>query len=133
MTGFTARRRPPAPRGRHAPPLEDRLRAQRRRLLDAGYDFLEASDALAITRMTAEQLSRAAHMSKATFYQHYADIHEFKADLCADLATTAAGGGIHSVQHALARADLLVSTTTAKAIAEHLQALGWTPPERNPE
>jgi AcrR family transcriptional regulator len=62
-----------APRGRHAPPLEVRQQTQRQRLLDAAAavfarcGFAEAS---------AEAISREAGMSKATFYEHFANKEE---------------------------------------------------------
>ena len=63
------------PRGRHAPPLEVRLEVQRERLLDAAAAvFAEQGYAKA----TAEAISREAGMSKATFYEHFAnkeDVH----------------------------------------------------------
>lgn len=125
----TARLRRVTPRGRHAPPLEVRLAQQRRRLLDAGEILLGQLDVREITRLTTEQVSRAAGMSKATFYQHYADVHEFTDDLCVDLVAGAAlGGKLHAVQHAAALCKLPVSPHVAQQIAEHLQRLGWTPP-----
>jgi AcrR family transcriptional regulator len=58
------------PRGRHAPPLEIRLSEQRRRLF--------AAAAAVFARMgyadaTAEAIAREAGMSKATFYEHFAN------------------------------------------------------------
>jgi AcrR family transcriptional regulator len=61
------------PRGRHAPPLEVRLSVQRRRLFEAAaavfarVGYVEAS---------AEAISREAGMSKATFYEHFANKEE---------------------------------------------------------
>src|SRR4051794_38291444 len=61
------------PRGRHAPPLEVRLDVQRRRLFSsaaavfARWGYAEAS---------AEAISREAGMSKATFYEHFANKEE---------------------------------------------------------
>jgi AcrR family transcriptional regulator len=61
------------PRGRHAPPLPVRLSRQRARLLEAaaivfaGSGYLEAS---------AESIAREAGMSKATFYEHFANKEE---------------------------------------------------------
>ena len=61
------------PRGRHAPPLEGRLTVQRRRLFEAaahvfaGRGYAEAS---------AGAIARAAGMSKATFYEHFANKEE---------------------------------------------------------
>jgi AcrR family transcriptional regulator len=61
------------PRGRHAPPLEDRLTVQRRRLFEAaGKVFASAGYADA----TAEAISRMAGMSKATFYEHFSNKEE---------------------------------------------------------
>ena len=58
------------PRGRHAPPLEVRLEVQRERLLEAAAEvFAERGYAEA----SAEAISRAAGMSKATFYEHFSN------------------------------------------------------------
>lgn len=65
--------RPSVPRGRHAPPLDVRLSRQRARLLDAAavvfarHGYLEAG---------AESIAREAGMSKATFYEHFANKEE---------------------------------------------------------
>ena len=61
------------PRGRHAPPLEVRLSVQRRRLFEAAAaEFARSGYAEA----SAEAISRAAGMSKATFYEHFANKEE---------------------------------------------------------
>jgi AcrR family transcriptional regulator len=61
------------PRGRHAPPLEVRLTVQRRRLFEAAAAvFAQRGFADA----TAEAISREAGMSKATFYEHFANKEE---------------------------------------------------------
>ena len=61
------------PRGRHAPPLEVRLEVQRARLLEAAAAvFARAGYAEA----SAESISREAGMSKATFYEHFANKEE---------------------------------------------------------
>jgi AcrR family transcriptional regulator len=57
-----------APRGRHAPPLEVRLGAQRERLLNASAAAF-ARDGFAAA--SAEGIARSAGMSKATFYAHF--------------------------------------------------------------
>src|SRR5205085_4665554 len=55
---------------RHAPPLEVRLSVQRGRLLEAAAaEFARSGYAEA----SAEAISRAAGMSKATFYEHFAN------------------------------------------------------------
>ena len=64
---------PAAPRGRHAPPLEVRQDQQRRRL------FAAAAAVFARTgygEATAEAIAREAGMSKATFYEHFANKEE---------------------------------------------------------
>src|SRR6266516_2349447 len=86
------------PRGRHAPPLEVRLSVQRRRLLEAAAaEFARSGYAEA----SAEAISRAAGMSKATFYEHFANKEECILALFDEAATevlrvmaegTAAGG-----------------------------------------
>ena len=63
----------PAARGRHAPPPEVRLPLQRERLLRAAADeFAERGYAGA----SSESISRRAGMSKATFYEHFANKEE---------------------------------------------------------
>jgi AcrR family transcriptional regulator len=60
----------PAARGRHAPPPEIRLPLQRARLLRAAAaDFAEHGYA----NTGSESISRRAGMSKATFYEHFAN------------------------------------------------------------
>jgi AcrR family transcriptional regulator len=65
--------RPAVPRGRHAPPLEVRLSRQRERLFEAAA-FVFATTGYADA--SAESISRAAGMSKATFYEHFANKEE---------------------------------------------------------
>jgi AcrR family transcriptional regulator len=61
------------PRGRHAPPLEVRQSRQRGRLFAAAAAvFARAGYADA----TAEAIAREAGMSKATFYEHFANKEE---------------------------------------------------------
>ncbi|MDQ2897237.1 MAG: TetR/AcrR family transcriptional regulator [Actinomycetota bacterium] len=62
-----------AARGRHAPPPEVRLPLQRERLLRAAaFEFARRGYAGA----SSESISRAAGMSKATFYEHFANKEE---------------------------------------------------------
>src|ERR671937_2143574 len=61
------------PRGRHAPPLEVRLTVQRRRLFQAAATVFARSG---YAEATAEAISREAGMSKATFYEHFANKEE---------------------------------------------------------
>jgi AcrR family transcriptional regulator len=61
------------PRGRHAPPLEVRLSVQRRRLFEAAANVFARQG---YADATAEAISREAGMSKATFYEHFANKEE---------------------------------------------------------
>src|SRR3954470_2959455 len=61
------------PRGRHAPPLEVRLTVQRRRLFEAAATVFARRG---FADATAEEISREAGMSKATFYEHFANKEE---------------------------------------------------------
>jgi AcrR family transcriptional regulator len=81
--------RPTVPRGRHAPPLPVRLSRQRARLLSAAAvvfargGYLEAS---------AESIAREAGMSKATFYEHFANKEECILQLYDEAAALVARG-----------------------------------------
>jgi AcrR family transcriptional regulator len=61
------------PRGRHAPPLEVRLEVQRERLFEAAARVFARSG---YADASAESISREAGMSKATFYEHFANKEE---------------------------------------------------------
>ncbi|HYF28372.1 MAG TPA: TetR/AcrR family transcriptional regulator [Baekduia sp.] len=63
----------PVPRGRHAPPLEVRQALQRERLLRAAADVFARQG---YADATAEAVAREAGMSKATFYEHFANKEE---------------------------------------------------------
>lgn len=65
--------RPVVPRGRHAPPLEVRLAQQRERLFEAAAAVFVSTG---YADASAESISRAAGMSKATFYEHFANKEE---------------------------------------------------------
>ena len=72
MTELTSPQQP-VPRGRHAPPLKVRLEVQKQRLFDAAaavFSRVGYADA------SAEAISREAGMSKATFYEHFANKEE---------------------------------------------------------
>ena len=60
-------------RGRHVPPPEVRVSQQRDRLLRAA--ALEFADG-GYAGATSESISRRAGMSKATFYEHFANKEE---------------------------------------------------------
>jgi AcrR family transcriptional regulator len=61
------------PRGRHAPPLEVRVSVQRRRLFQAAATVFAR---VGYAEASAEAISREAGMSKATFYEHFANKEE---------------------------------------------------------
>jgi AcrR family transcriptional regulator len=63
----------PIPRGRHAPPLQVRLQAQRQRLFEAAAAVFSR---VGYAEASAEAISREAGMSKATFYEHFANKEE---------------------------------------------------------
>ncbi|MCW3011454.1 MAG: TetR/AcrR family transcriptional regulator [Solirubrobacterales bacterium] len=64
---------PPVPRGRHAPPLEVRVEVQRVRLFTAAAAVFAR---VGFADASAEAVSREAGMSKATFYEHFANKEE---------------------------------------------------------
>jgi AcrR family transcriptional regulator len=72
MTELTSSQQP-VPRGRHAPPLEVRLEVQKRRLFDAAANVFSR---VGYADASAEAISREAGMSKATFYEHFANKEE---------------------------------------------------------
>src|SRR3954447_3501548 len=61
------------PRGRHAPPLEVRLNVQRQRLFEAAARVFSKQG---YGDASAEAISKEAGMSKATFYEHFANKEE---------------------------------------------------------
>ncbi len=61
------------PRGRHAPPLEVRREVQRERLFAAAATVFARGG---YAEASAEGISREAGMSKATFYEHFANKEE---------------------------------------------------------
>ena len=64
---------PPIPRGRHAPPLAVRQERQRARLFAAAAAVFAR---VGYAEASAESISREAGMSKATFYEHFANKEE---------------------------------------------------------
>jgi AcrR family transcriptional regulator len=72
------------PRGRHAPPLEVRLTVQRRRLFEAAAAVFAR---LGYAEASAEAIAREAGMSKATFYEHFANKEECMLALFDEAAT----------------------------------------------
>jgi AcrR family transcriptional regulator len=92
---------PPAARGRHAPPPEIRLPLQRQRLLRAAAEeFAERGYGVA----SSESISRRAGMSKATFYEHFANKEECILALFDRAAEVVAGSMAQAARRA-GRAD----------------------------
>jgi AcrR family transcriptional regulator len=110
---------PPA-RGRHAPPPEVRIPIQRQRLLRAAAsEFAEHGFA----GTGSDSISRRAGMSKATFYEHFANKEECMIALC-DRAAEVVGGEMAQAAREIGRSDAdsrLRAATRAflSAIAEH--------------
>jgi AcrR family transcriptional regulator len=86
-----------AARGRHAPPLEVRLPLQRRRLLQAAAEEFASRG---YAQASSESISRRAGMSKATFYEHFAN----KEDCMLALFDTAADVAVQAMAEAAERA-----------------------------
>jgi AcrR family transcriptional regulator len=107
-------------RGRHAPPPEVRLPLQRERLLRAGArEFAERGYAGA----SSESISRRAGMSKATFYEHFANKEECMLalfDLGAELVQSAMADAAGNAPVGDARERLRAGTRAfLGALAEH--------------
>jgi AcrR family transcriptional regulator len=111
------------PRGRHAPPLEIRLSLQRRRLFAAAaavFSRVGYADA------TAEAIARQAGMSKATFYEHFAN----KEDCIVALFDTATDVVLHAMRKAGDTSRYEPPQERIRAsIAAFLQALADFPDE----
>jgi AcrR family transcriptional regulator len=102
----------PVPRGRHAPPLDVRLNVQRRRLFAAAAAVFTRDG---YANASAEAIARAAGMSKATFYEHFANKEECILSLF-DEATTA-------VMRAIGRSEESMRFATYEArVRSRLQA-----------
>jgi AcrR family transcriptional regulator len=107
-------------RGRHAPPPEVRLPLQRERLLRAAArEFADRGYAGA----SSESISRRAGMSKATFYEHFANKEECMLalfDLGAELVQAAMAEAARNAPVGDARERLRAGTRAfLGALAEH--------------
>ena len=92
---------PPTARGRHAPPPEVRVPLQRDRLFRAAaHEFAEHGYAGA----SSESISRRAGMSKATFYEHFANKEECIIALF-DRAATVVAAAMAEATHGAGRGD----------------------------
>ncbi len=87
----------PVPRGRHAPPLAVRLEVQRQRLLNAAAEVFAG---VGYSEASAEAISRAAGMSKATFYEHFANKEECIFALWDDATERALTALVHAARGA---------------------------------
>ncbi len=91
----------PAARGRHAPPPEVRLPLQRERLLRAAAEeFAERG----YTGASSESISRRAGMSKATFYEHFANKEDCIIALF-EVASSVIGAAMAQAARAVGSAD----------------------------
>ncbi|HEY1566717.1 MAG TPA: helix-turn-helix domain-containing protein, partial [Solirubrobacteraceae bacterium] len=107
-------------RGRHAPPPEVRLPLQRERLLRAAArEFAERGYA----GVSSESISRRAGMSKATFYEHFANKEECMLalfDMGAELVQVAMAEAARNAPVGDARERLRAGTRAfLGALAEH--------------
>jgi AcrR family transcriptional regulator len=107
-------------RGRHAPPPEVRLPLQRDRLLRAAaLEFTEVGYAGA----SSESISRRAGMSKATFYEHFANKEECMLalfDMGVSLVTDAMAQAARNAPTGDARERMKAGTRAfLGALAEH--------------
>jgi AcrR family transcriptional regulator len=107
-------------RGRHAPPLEVRLPLQRQRLLQAAaFEFAERGFA----GTGSDSISRRAGMSKATFYEHFANKEECIMalfDRAMEVVVASIGEAARDAGHEDAEARLRAGTRAfLTALAEH--------------
>jgi len=111
------------PRGRHAPPLEVRQDRQRARLFAAAAAvFARAGYADA----TAEAIAREAGMSKATFYEHFAN----KEECIIALFDAAVQTLLHNMREAVAQhADADPETRVRTTLDSFLGTLAHYPEE----
>src|SRR5918998_546628 len=115
--------RDPAPRGRHAPPLEVRHDRQRRRLYAAAASVFAGSG---YADATAEAIARKAGMSKATFYEHF----DNKEDCIIALFDAGAEAVIEAMRRAGAEADAQSPAGRVRAIVHtYLEVLAAFPDE----
>ena len=115
--------RDPAPRGRHAPPLEVRQDRQRRRLYAAAASVFAR---LGYADATAEAIAREAGMSKATFYEHF----DNKEDCIVALFDAGAEAVIEAMRQAGAQAEGAGPAGRVQAIVHtYLEVLAAFPDE----
>jgi AcrR family transcriptional regulator len=96
MTELTSPQQP-VPRGRHAPPLKVRLEVQKQRLFDAAATVFSR---VGYADASAEAISREAGMSKATFYEHFANKEECLVALFEYVSETVLGALVEAARGA---------------------------------
>jgi AcrR family transcriptional regulator len=115
--------RDPAPRGRHAPPLEVRQDRQRRRLYAAAASVFAR---MGYADATAEAIAREAGMSKATFYEHF----DNKEDCIIALFDAGAEAVMEAMRRASAEAQVQSQAGRVRAIIHtYLEVLAAFPDE----
>jgi AcrR family transcriptional regulator len=111
------------PRGRHAPPLEVRQDRQRERLFAAAATVFAR---VGYADASAEAIAREAGMSKATFYEHFAN----KEDCIVALFDAATGLLLHNMRAAVAQhADADPQTRVRTTLEAFLGTLARFPDE----
>ena len=85
------------PRGRHAPPREVREELQRERLFEAAARVFSQSG---YADTSAEAISRAAGMSKATFYEHFGNKRDCLLEIMDEASRRALEALVESARHA---------------------------------
>jgi len=108
----------PIPRGRHAPPLEVRLQVQKHRLFDAAAQVFSRAG---YAEASAEAISRQAGMSKATFYEHFANKEECLLALF-EFASATLLGAVMQAAHGADRGYVERHRAGLRAILESLEA-----------
>ena len=106
---------PPVPRGRHAPPLEVRLARQRARLFAAAAAVFAR---VGYAEASAEAISREAGMSKATFYEHFANKEE-----CILALFDAAAAGVRDAVATATQTAELPETRVRQGVLAFLSAI----------
>jgi AcrR family transcriptional regulator len=115
--------RDPAPRGRHAPPLEVRQDRQRRRLYAAAASVFAR---MGYADATAEAIAREAGMSKATFYEHF----DNKEECIIALFDAGAEAVMEAMRRASAEAQVQSQAGRVRAIIHtYLEVLAAFPDE----
>ena len=123
VTIWAVQERATVPRGRHAPPLEVRQDRQRERLFAAAATVFARGG---YADASAEAIAREAGMSKATFYEHFAN----KEECIVALFDAATGLLLHNMRAAVAQhADADPATRVRTTLEAFLGTLARFPDE----